>query len=242
MQKIPLLSQIFEQEGEPSLITLANLSQSLNVPIDRLEPLCEHGWIKLRSQGKITSQSYVEAPSGAALRWMRQWFQPLWDKPMFSQQDMAQLLNVEAKLVLEVAAAHDAPVIYDPGFGHMFSVWSAKTLLAKMLGGGRVDSRFDRQAMIWNLLDGDPRRVGELPKFDEQLEIEIERVAKLEEPMRSMRSMALVDQFRDAQIILESAEHLSCEQSRPELPACESSPIANAQMISACEQKLCDQL
>lgn len=240
MTKIPLLSQIFERQPcDPPLITLANLSTSLNVPIDRLEPLCAYGWLKLKqgSVGKITSQSYVEAPTEAALKWLRQWFQPLWDKPMFSIQDMAQLLGVDAKVVLEMAAAHDVPVVYDPGFGHMFSIWSARSLLGKVLSGGRQDSgRFDRQAMIWHLLEGDPRRLSQLPSFDEQLEREIERVAKLDEPARTTRSMDLIEQFHDAKIIV-SAERLSSEPSQPDSLAGESSCSANAQLLSTCEQK-----
>jgi hypothetical protein len=151
---------------------------------------------------------------------------------------MAALLNVAVKDVLVMAARHDVPVIYDEGLGHMFSVLSAKTLMVKMLSGGHQSvGRFDRQAMIWRLLEGDPARVGELPPFDKELEKEIERVAQLDEPMRSARSMALVDQFRDVKIILESAESLSSGPSRPRSPDDASSCSVNAQLLSACEQK-----
>lgn len=217
---IPLLSQIFEppNAGDAPAMTMGNLAVALNVPLSRLEPLALHGWIKLRSAGPITSKSLITSPTEAAISWLRQWFQPVFAKPMFSRLDVAQLLDIDAKDVLELAAAHDVPVIYDPAMGHMFSVWATRNLLKKVLSGGREDSiRFDRIAMLWHLMEGDPQRVAEIPRFDEKLEQEIARVAQLAEPMRSTRSMALVSQFQDARAVLGACDS-PCE---PLVEACE---------------------
>lgn len=237
-QEIPLLSKIFKHSIDPVPVTLGGLAVALNVTVERLEPLVHGGWLRARSAGKLTSHSWIDAPTEAAMAWLRQWFQPVLEKPMFSRQDMAELLGVSIKEVLTVAAAHNVPVIYDPGLGHMFSVWAARNLLQKVLSGGREDScRFDRQAILWNLLEGDPQRCGRMPKFDEQLEMEIDRVAHLEEPIRTTRSMALIGQFRDAKVIIDRGASLSSGQSQPAGPASESSANGNSQLIEACEKK-----
>jgi hypothetical protein len=228
-----------DAESESVSITLGNLAVSLNAPMGRLEALVEGGWIHRVSSGQLTSQSLVQMPPPEALKWLRQWLQPVYAKPMFTQLDMAELLGVTSAQVIELAAAHDIPVIWDPHLGHLYSMWSAKQLLIRVLSGRKeVGTRFDRQAFLWNLMDGDPARAAELPAYDELLENEIERVAQLPEPQRSLRSAALRDHFRDASAVLTSATSgsLSSEQSRPAQHASEASDCQNETPLQACER------
>ena len=247
MAGIPLLSKIFEAEpGEPVVVTVGSLAKSLNVTMDRLQPIIRDGWIRAVSSGPITSQFQVQSPPPEALKWLIQWFQPATAKPLFSKQDMADLLNVPISQVLPIAAAHDIPVVYDSVLGHVWSIWAAKQMLLRLLSGGRGVQRFDRIALFWTLMEGDPKRISRVPTFDQALEDEIERVAQLDEPMRSARSISLMEQFRDARTVIEAAEttgragRLSCEPLLPESPACESSPSANVQQREAWMKKFYD--
>lgn len=199
------------QLGDVPVITLATLAKSLNVPIGRLIPLAQHGYLCGRSVGELSGDSYVDALPEAALRWLRQWFMPARAKLLFSMGDVAELMKLPSRRVLEVAAAHDVPVMYDEALGgHLFSAWAVKRLLTiRMLpvtrrgkSASQSDGeRFDRQALLWRLMEGDPQRAGKLPTFDEALEEEIERVAKLEEPMRGLRARKLMDSFRQTRLV-----------------------------------------
>lgn len=245
----PLLRDVFEQAGEDApRITLGNLAVSLNVPVGRLGPLVREGWLKRIAEGdaKLTTGTLLVAPSDAALKWLRQWFQPVLAKPLFSQLDMAELLGVTSAQVIEIAAAHDIPVVWDPALGHTYSMWSARQLLIRVISGRKeVGTRFDRQAFLWNLMEGDSSRMAEIPAYNELLEDEIERVAALAEPQRSLRAQGLRDHFRDASSVLDAAgvvggdritcaESLSFGQSQPAGPACESSPNGSESLSQAC--------
>lgn len=199
-QGIPLLRDIFIDDLPRPQITLAQLAKALNVSTERLIPLVRDGYIKAQSGAPWSSQSLVESPPEAALLWLRQWFMPVTAKPMFSLVDMADLLGVRPpSKVLVVAAAHNIPVVYDAGLGHVFSMWAAKTLLTKTLESRQSaeSKRWDRQALLWLILKEDPARVAEPPTFKRKLEEEIERVAKLPEPERIARVKTLIEAFRD---------------------------------------------
>ena len=189
MPTIPLLRDILPGPDPRPPISLSLLAKELNVPPSRLVPLIEQGYIR-----SIDGQT-VESPPPAGLIWLRNWFQPAHAKPLLSAKDLADLLGIEEKAIPALAAAHDAPVTHDPALGLTFSVRAARTLLLEVLSGG---VRFDRQALLWFLI-GDPGKL--CPDFSENLEREIQRVAELPEPARSIRREAILAQWRDAKAI-----------------------------------------
>lgn len=189
MQTIPLLRDILPGPDPRPPMSISLLARELNVPVSRVLPLIEEGYIH-----RIGPET-VEAPSAAGLEWLRSWFQPALAKPLLSQSDMAELLEVEGKDIPGLAAAHDIPVTYDAALGLTFSLWSARRLLLEVLGTGE---RFDRIALLWFLL-GNPASA--CPPFEDRLEKEIARIASLPEPTRSVRREALLGQWRDAQAV-----------------------------------------
>lgn len=218
----------------PPTITLSALALSLNVPVSRLIPLAEHRYLRVRSEGEFSGSTYVDALPEPALRWMRQWFMPARAKLLFSMGDVVELMKLPSRRILAIAAANDVPVVYDEALGgHVFSAWSVKRLMTirvlpttrgKSATGQPDGERFDRQALLWRIMEGDPQRAGKLPNFDEALEEEIERVSKLEEPMRGLRTRKLMDAFRQARLVaaaveLPVAEIIDCEDRLERLKA-----------------------
>ena len=66
-------------------------------------------------------------------------------------------------------------------------------------------TRFDRIAIIWRLLEKDPEKAAAPPIFDEELEKELARVAKLEDPgVRAVRVVEIMESLRDAKRLAES--------------------------------------
>ena len=216
------LTELFQPDGsEPavaaSLITLGTLALSLNVPVSRLVPLVVEGYLHSPASNVTVadpppnSYTYVETPSQAALLWLRQWFQPARAKLLFSRADVAEILELSERGVVALAAHCRVPVSYDPALdGLVFSVWAVKRLLMAQASGG-VEAlrdngqRFDRQALLWMLLERDPKRMLDPPDFDDALEDELARAAKLPEPSRTARAVALWDQWQDARLLAEAA-------------------------------------
>lgn len=141
---------------------------------------------------------------------------PARSRPLFSLVEVAELMSLPARKVITLAAQHDIPITFDEALGgHLFSMWATKRMLMIQSGKTGVDSansRFDRQALLWRIMEGDPQRAVRLPKFSEQLEEEIARVAAMEEPMRGIRLRKLMDQFRDARRLSESANNQSMSE------------------------------
>ena len=59
-------------------------------------------------------------------------------------------------------------------------------------------SRFDRAALTWFMLEGQPSRAATIPAYRQRFEQELARVAKLAEPARSIRIAELQSAWKDA--------------------------------------------
>lgn len=186
VKNIPLLRDILPGPDPRPPMSISLLARELNVPVSRVLPLVEEGYIR-----RIGPET-VEAPSAAGLAWLRSWFQPALAKPLFSQKDIAELLEIEDSAVPRLLAAHDVPICHDAALGLTVSLWGVRRLLLEVLSTG---TRFDRQALLWFLV-GDPSRL--CPPFDDRLEKEIERIAQLPEPTKTRRREMLLKQWRDA--------------------------------------------
>lgn len=189
------------------------MALSLNVPVARLVPLVEQGWLVNTANlngGPVTSQTFVQSPPQPALLWLRQWFQPARAKLLFSRADVAELTGLTEKAVTKLAAICRVPVSYDPALGGLvFSAWAVKRLLMAEASGGVAavetgSQRFDRQALLWMLLEKDPKHALAPPSFDETLERELTRAANLPESARTMRATSLWEQWQDVKLLADS--------------------------------------
>src|SRR5271154_4674179 len=123
----PLLRDIFLRESpskvEEIRISLGNLATSLGVTVSVLAPLVREGYLRKRSEESlIPSRTVIDAVPEPALSWMRTWFLPAAAKPLFSIENMADLLSCSMREVLPAAARHDVPVHRDPALGFCFSI------------------------------------------------------------------------------------------------------------------------
>lgn len=182
------------------VIPLQSLADQLGVPVKRLLPALEHGYIRL-----ITSDPpVVYEPPPAAIQWLKGMFQPLALRPFLGIDMVADLENLKPSEVRTLCLGYDIPIQLDAVFGEVLSITSFYKFHVS-LHHYREPSRFDRQAMLVALLQaGDPERYkGDLkpPTYSKRLEAEIRRIAKLEEPMRTEMALRLVEAFESAKTI-----------------------------------------
>jgi len=228
------------------VITLGTLATSIGCSVTTLVPLAEAGFLRLKSAPPLTSQSYVEVVPEAAVVWLRSWIQPVQAKPLFSAADLADLLEVTTAEVVKVAAQHAIPTAWEPGLGGFtFSVFAARQLILAVVQSRQVAveaPRWDRQAMLWLLLEGDPEAAfRQVPlTYSEAIEKEITRTLSLEGPARSLRAAALIERFEDARRLLAAAaaSHGSQTSSQPasqpghDVPADEHASAKFARLFS----------
>ncbi len=198
--------------GDPPAVTLADLARDLACSPVRLVSLVRESWLRradgLPAQAKLTLQTEVEQPPPAAMSWLRTWFLPARAKPLFSKADVAELLDLPEREVVLLAARAGVSVTHIPalgGNGLTFSAWAVKRLLLEKAGGSATrGARFDRIALLHAILEDDPSLALSPPTFDRALEQEIARVARLDEPARSLRAGELIAQWRDAERVAEA--------------------------------------
>jgi hypothetical protein len=197
----PLLAELFARPSaaDSSWLTLNALAKSLGATPERLYPLALGGWLHLREQSRrLDCYSQVLLPTERALQWMRSWFLPAQDKPLFSLEDAAILLATPAKSLLLMAELHDVPMTLDLVLGATFSQTAIQKLLRMKLANDSGPLRFDRQAILSHFLGR-----SEPLSFDELLEAEIERIARLSEPERTLRSEHLARAYRESSTVAE---------------------------------------
>jgi hypothetical protein len=209
--QIPLLTEIFRRNPQAKIseirISAGALAKSLGVTVAELAPLIREGYLRKRSEEvTITSQTILDAPPEAAVVWMRNWFLPAAAKPLLSVENMAELLGVQVRQVLPAAAMHDVPVHRDPALGFCFSIWAARQLLLRSVRARDHATRFDRIALLWRILEKDPEKAAAPPVFQEELEKELARVAKLPEPTRSLRTLEIMEALHDAELLADGVK------------------------------------
>src|SRR5271163_364534 len=97
---IPLLRDIFAASPVGSKvqgirITLGTLATSLGVTVAQLAPLVREGYLHKRDEAElITPRTMIDAVSEPAVTWMKLWFLPAAAKPLFSVENMADLLGI----------------------------------------------------------------------------------------------------------------------------------------------------
>jgi hypothetical protein len=140
---------------------------------------------------------------------------PVAAKPLFSVDNLAELLGVPAREVLPIAAAHDLPCQRDPALGFVFSAWATRTLLLRVVQGRNAQAvQFSRQALLWRLMEEDPARAGDPPVFDKALEEEMARVAQLPEDVCALRTVEIMEAMRDAKRMQQAAQSIRVAASR----------------------------
>lgn len=171
--------------------------------MSRLVPLAQQGYLRLvnPAQQRISSDTLVESPPAAAILWLRSWFQPVHAKPLFSREDVGALLEVSAPEVLALAASYGIPVTFDEALGWLLSTFAARQLVLKVLSAraGTGMQRMDRQALLWFLLEDDPKRALAPPTYNEATERALAAAAEMNEPARSVRTQELLDAMHDAE-------------------------------------------
>ena len=134
------------------------------------------------------------------------------ERPLFTRAEVAELLEVPVLDVLKLAAAYDIGWVQSTtGIGPQFSARAVKQMIRATLtmhnnNGESGLARFDRAALVWYMLEDQPNRSTAPPVYKQRFEQELTRVAKLDEPARTLRIAELQAAWKDAKVIAGSLQ------------------------------------
>jgi hypothetical protein len=207
------------------LITITELAQLIEAPVEKLQPLVEHKYLRVVMAKEPFERTVVARPGQRATEWLRMMFQPLKIRPLIPLREVGKLWKVTEHHVLKICRAYRIPVQHDPVFGYVMSFNSLKSFARARMKYYKPKGYGRAQLLRYFLSQIEGVRWKNPLPYSERLEREINRIAHLPEPLRTIRAMALYEAFRDARTAMEclrrgrqmSEEMLKSEASIEEL-------------------------
>jgi hypothetical protein len=198
-------------------ITLGTLAYLLNISIDQAKSLVDHGYLRVVVPNPDPSMMTVSRPKAEGLEWLKNMFQPFARQPLVKLDDIHRLMEKyrgaqyqsrkerERHNVRRVCQTYRIPIYKDEVFGELFSI-EHLTTVAHHLGIYYNPARTNRAGMLAFLLNALPpthRKPLKLFRYTQRLELEIKRIASLENPQRTIRALELYLAWRDARTVQE---------------------------------------
>lgn len=216
---VPAMPEALQQGNPSDFVSLGELAQELGTPLDRIQPLLDRGYLRPAAEA-----GFVIRPQPAAIEWLRTMFQPFAMRPFLPTEMVAEITGTKLNDVRRLCLIYNIPLQDDPVFGELMSIHAFHRFF-NSLHHFREPSRFDRQALLTILhtsYQGTGKAMRTLP-FSKRLEAEIRRIAKLPEPDRLSRAMALMEAYEDAKSISDCLARYEekVESSMPEMESLE---------------------
>ena len=180
-------------------ITVRTLAAELGVEPERIRALVDRQYIRIIKAEPYLEDCIVARPYAAGMKWLKRMFAPLRMIPLIPISYVSDLLGIRhVSEVRHFCLNYNITIYDDPVFeetiniSDFYKLWRG-IFLSKF-------NRFDSQMMLFMFAnvkgpkDRNPRLMG----YDDALEQEIRRVAKMPEPDRTFRAVALYESFRNA--------------------------------------------
>ena len=200
---------------------LNELAYQLKVPTDRLLPVIVGGYIKKVKDSYPHNAKHivVERPSSALIAWLKQMLRPMAMRPLLTLKEIADILGMKETALRNLCKTDKRIKFHrDPAFGELISPRNLFFLIKRLPKNHGAPS-FDR-ARLLQFLTGNPvgtkMRFQVLP-YSQQIEREIKRIAKLPEPYRTLRAIALYEAMEDAKTVLECLHKYHAAAKREEV-------------------------
>jgi hypothetical protein len=184
-------------------ITIADLAQLIDAPVEKLQPLVEHKYLRVVVRKEPFERTVVACPGERATEWLRNMFQPVKMRPLIPLREVGKLWKVTENHILKMCRTYNIPVHSDPVFGHLMSFGALKSYSRARMKYFKPKgfSRAELLRYFLSEIEGD--RWKDPPPYSKRLELEIKRIAHLPNPQRTLRALALIEAFREARTATE---------------------------------------
>jgi hypothetical protein len=183
------------------LISVENLARLLETTVERLRPVVEHKCLRVVTAHEDVAQTIVMRPGQRAIEWLKTMFQPLRMIPLIPLKEAGKLWGITEREVMKYCRAGEIPVYSDPASGYLLTFKALKRL-ARARAKYYKPKRTDRASLFrYYLSEIEGTRWKDPPPYSKVLEAEIQRIARLEEPWRTVQCVEFVLRFRDAKTV-----------------------------------------
>jgi hypothetical protein len=209
------------QECSPiGQITLRKLAWRTRIRIDLLRTMIDVGALEVIEKGRTFSDTIVQQPSPARLEWIRQMLKPLHMRPLIRLSEVAEMLNLKYTSLKEDCDSKGLKFRSSPTYGELLTPQDVGRILrADIVPKMNGRWRFDRMSLI-QFLTGDVfgahMKYRILP-YSSYLEREVKRIARLKEPDRTFRAVALYESLKDAKTVAECWREYRERRDNPEV-------------------------
>lgn len=183
-------------------ITIRRLAWISKLRVPKFRALLDAGILEVVKKDVSIGRTVVKQPTPAKMEWIKQMLKPLNLRPLIRLREVAEMLGLRPIDLRERCSAKNLKFFRDPAYGELLTPQD----VGRVLRAGIVDTRvagrwrFDRMSLL-QFLTGDEwgreMRYKVLP-YSVYLEREVKRIAKLPEPNRTLRAVALYEAFQDA--------------------------------------------
>lgn len=177
--------------------------------------LVKAGYLKKVGYRGCTGEVILPAP--AALKWLKECFQPLPMRPILKIAEVAKMTGTDKGTVRSLCLTYDIPIHVNEALGELFTIVEFEKFLDR-LHGSLETNRFDRGAFLHYLrviLDRKKTRLNP-PAFHERVEKEIGRILRLPEPERTIRAGIFVNCYSSARSVIDCLKNYD-EKARERL-------------------------
>lgn len=190
-------------------INLNQLAKELGVAVDRIQPLIDHGYLRVMHLSSDPATTIVARPLPGGMDWLRTMFMPLTKRPYLPVADVAAILGITERELRFICVTDNIQLSDDPVFGELLSA-SGFVSLKRGLVAKEDAIRFDRQTILLILAKlkrittkGEYYRTPGEYRYSQRIENEIRRVSRLPEPQRTLRATELWAAFNEADTVTE---------------------------------------
>ena len=179
-------------------ITIQALADRLSATPGKIHALISSGYLR------SLSKTEVALPPASVMDWLKGMVAPIEMRPLITMGELGDLASMTIDDVRKLCVSYSIPISVDPCFGDMVSLSGALAFF-KNLSIYSESAHFDRaHLLLWMMGIGKDKLNKSPIPYDQRLEMEIARIAKLREPERTMRAVELLGRFTDAQTLAQS--------------------------------------
>lgn len=219
----PVREYLLKGGGGP--ITVRDLAQRIEGSVDDVKRLIDFKYLTVVMEKTDPEQTVLSCPGEEGIRWLRNMVQPIHLVPFIKLDDVHRLIRKQqgrmsrkkpVERTRRVCLAYQIPLFLDPVYGELLTI-EGFAELAYHIGVYRNPVRNDRVTMLsflMNALTEDERtkeryvRLKIPRRGTKRLNLEIARIARLEEPERTFMAQSLYECWKDSRGVQECLRKL----------------------------------
>lgn len=187
-------------------LSLAALAVKWRIPVDRLQPFVDQGYLRQVSSDGTPLGTIIQFPLPEVEDWIRSLLGPLTQRILLPISDVCTLIKLDKKRFHNLCGLFKITLFQDPVFGEMMSPKDYHRFL-NHYDRFRGFINTDRQSFIVVMAKFKRVKVHKTQAYSQLMEDEIQRIIHLPEPQRTLAAGTLWKSWQDANTFTDCLEN-----------------------------------